>query len=134
MNNSNTAQTSNSKKPKNVLPNVPMDEADLPSTKSATEEAIDRLKYETAGYPLDVNGDGEGINEEGEAKSPDETNFKAELEFDGYQAIEEYDNDAYGANVDQKPDPAQPLNFSDRVELSTGEESPIDVQENRKTP
>lgn len=132
MKNLNSPQSKISKKPVHFLPNVPFNEADLPATKSATEETIDRLKYGTAAYSLGMNSNGESVNKNGDALSSEDANFKAELEYDGYDDIEEYDNDAYSANVDQKPDTTQALNFSGRTELPTGEESPVDVQENKK--
>ncbi|MBC7396119.1 MAG: hypothetical protein H7333_01640 [Bdellovibrionales bacterium] len=132
MNNSHPSQVKNPVHSKIILPKAPLNEAYLPSPKSVTQEGIERLQYEAGGNPLDMNAKGERLNPEGDSVNSEDTNFKNELEFDGYQDIAEYDNDAYSLNVEQKPDSAQPLNFVDRTENPTGEESPVDVQENKK--
>ncbi len=131
MNQSNPTQASHSTQSKNYLPNVPLDEADLPTMKSATQETLERLEYEAGTESLNLNSQGEELNEEGVPLNQEDTNYKSELEFDGYQDIQDYDNDSYSQNVDRSPNTTQPLQFKDRAEHLSGEESPVDPQENR---
>ena len=69
--------------------------------------------------------------------SPDDVNFKADLDYNGYEDIEDYDNNAFDLNVDKERDEdldVEPdLNFEGREEddLDPSEESPIDPQKNQ---
>ncbi len=59
--------------------------------------------------------------------------YQSELEYDGYQSIEDYDNHIYHLDIDRKEDPEEELIFEDREESEdTGEEDPIDPQGNRE--
>ena len=63
--------------------------------------------------------------------SNEEANFKSELDYDGYGKIEDYDNNAYQADVDSKLGPKE-LRFEDREEDEsiTTEENIVDPQQN----
>lgn len=65
---------------------------------------------------------------------PSDPNFKSELNYDGYQTLEELDNDAYGSlDAERSPFSSDPLKIEDREENSeAAEENPVDPQENRK--
>ncbi len=59
--------------------------------------------------------------------------FESELEYDGYDSIEAYDNDEYHANVDrQDEDQIRVLNLRDRPETANQsvEENIVDKQDN----
>jgi hypothetical protein len=45
-----------------------------------------------------------------------DANYKSELDYNGYEDIEDYDNNAYDLNVEKEKqiDPEQELNFDDR--------------------
>lgn len=61
--------------------------------------------------------------------------FQSELEYDGYQNIEDYDNHAYYAEVDGKIDPEKELDFEERESKKDDEEEDlIDPQENYPLP
>ncbi len=77
-------------------------------------EAVDLSEASIEGHPL----------------AERDANFQNELEYDGYERIEDYDNDAFSFKVDGKQDPEHELDFIDREEkLNAGEESLIDPQE-----
>ena len=60
--------------------------------------------------------------------------FQAELDYEGYRTIEEYDNDAYNLDLDRGDDAEEELELEDRKgDEALSEESPIDVQENRES-
>lgn len=63
--------------------------------------------------------------------SNEEANFKSELDYDGYAKIEDYDNNAFQADVDSKLGPKE-LRFEDRTEDEsiTAEENVVDPQQN----
>ena len=66
--------------------------------------------------------------------TPEDRNFTSELVYDGYRDIEEYDNDIYGADVENEDELDKELDINDREEEDTGEENLVDPQENRKIP
>ena len=63
-----------------------------------------------------------------------DAHFRSELEYDGYDEIDEYDNEAYGSDVKGKGNPEENLKLKDRkAELDDRvEESLLDRQENKK--
>ncbi len=67
------------------------------------------------------------------ALQPRDRLFESELEYSGYRSIQDYDNDAYSANVEGLDTSKRPLHIVDREEtLAAGEESPVDPQEHHK--
>ena len=73
----------------------------------------------------------EEANIDGEPLEPLDPNYQSELEYDGYENIEAYDNHAYDLDVDGKEDPEKELNFDDREEQpDMGEEDSVDPQGN----
>jgi hypothetical protein len=74
----------------------------------------------------------------GEPESVDKTNFKSELQYDGYQDIEDYDNDVFEANPEEEINPDKELNIEERVEPNiplgsqASEEDLLDPQGNRE--
>ena len=132
MNVSSTTQSTSNPNPQKKFPHLGGDEAILEPTKSATQEAIERMEYQTEGSPLQVTSDGVDTNERGESINEADHLFRSEVEFSGYTDIDEYDNNAYSSNVDGKIEKPIELNFSDRPEISSGEEDLIDPQENKQ--
>ena len=62
-----------------------------------------------------------------------DSNFRSELDYDGYKDIQAYDNDEYRANVELEEDSPDELQFAERMENGTmGEESVVDKQDNRR--
>jgi len=61
-----------------------------------------------------------------------DSNFEAELEYDGYEGIEQYDNDEYNSNVEGKGMNDRKLDLVDRFEKNKGQEDPLDTQENNR--
>ncbi len=96
-----------------------------------SHDAFDRLENLDLEEDLEVAGQNEStIN--GELIFKEDSNFEAELDYDGYDDIADYDNDSYESNVDGKDAPTLVLKFKDRFEDdSMVEESVIDPQENR---
>ena len=83
--------------------------------------------------PLDLT-DPNGSELLDEVALPSDPNFQSELEYDGYDSIEESDNDSFNSlDLEKKGEALGGLSISDR-ELGPdgGEESLIDPQENRK--
>lgn len=76
----------------------------------------------------DVNIDGEGLD----LINP---NYQSELEYDGYQSIEDYDNHSFHMEAEGGEHPEKELNFdddaSDEDEEDTDEDS-VDSEENRR--
>jgi hypothetical protein len=66
-----------------------------------------------------------------EAKDP---NFQSELNYDGYQSIEEYDNNTYRSTaIEREADSIEDeLDLEGREEGDSDEENPVDPQENSK--
>lgn len=53
----------------------------------------------------------EGLSMEGEAIEFSDPHFQSELEYDGYENIEDYDNHFRNLNVESNEDPEKELNF-----------------------
>ena len=71
----------------------------------------------------------------GDALEETDSNFKSELDYDGYRTIEESDNNAYESlDLERKGQSGSDLEIEGREEgdIDSGEESLIDPQENRK--
>jgi hypothetical protein len=74
----------------------------------------------------------------GEPESVDQSNFKSELQYDGYQDIEDYDNDVFEANPEGETNPDKDLNIKERIEPNiplgsqASEEDLLDPQGNRE--
>jgi hypothetical protein len=74
----------------------------------------------------------------GEPASVDNSNFKSELQYDGYRDIEDYDNEVLGANPDAEQYPDRELNIVEREEPNVplgsqaSEEDLLDPQGNRE--
>lgn len=73
-----------------------------------------------------LQGDLRGID----PRAIENANFKTELEYEGYERIEDYDNNALDANTDELETSDEELNFDDRdrPEEDNGEESLVDPQ------
>jgi len=69
----------------------------------------------------------DGVPESYSVKDP---NFEAELQYDGYKDIAEYDNDEYEADVDGKGNLNEEVKLEDRPERESAEENSLDPQEN----
>jgi len=70
----------------------------------------------------------------GDILDPSDPNFQSELNYDGYQTIEESDNDSY-SSLDAERDENTPreVKIKDReADPESGEEDLIDPQDNRK--
>ncbi len=83
---------------------------------------------------LDLEFLEETSGQEDNLPTPDK-NFLSELDYDGYNDIEEYDNDAYSSNVENRADDiTHELYFRDRPEGESiaVEENVLDKQENNK--
>ncbi len=71
----------------------------------------------------------------GDALEETDSNFKSELDYEGYRTIEESDNNAYDSlDLERNERTGRELKIEDREEgdLDSGEESLIDPQENRR--
>ena len=74
----------------------------------------------------------EELEELAENSSSRDPHFRSELEYDGYQNIQSYDNDAFESTLGSETDSTGELNFNDRAEDSSiTEESIIDKQDHR---
>jgi hypothetical protein len=106
---------------------------DAPTT--GTGEAIERLKYQGATLESEDPIDAKDITVDGQPLNMRDADFDTELEYEGYRDIEEYDNDEFSANVDDRADDGGELNFDrkDRpaVAGSTAEENMVDKQDHR---
>jgi len=69
-----------------------------------------------------------------EGLTPADSNFQSELDYEGYQSLEESDNDSYNSiDLERNSEPKGDLTIRDRDdEADSGEEGLIDPQENRK--
>lgn len=77
--------------------------------------------------------DGEQLAETGETLETSDPNFQSELTYDGYQSIEEYDNDVYSSDVEKHNHSKSGITIRDREDdPGMGEEDLLDPQENRK--
>lgn len=72
------------------------------------------------------------INDDPLSISAKDANFQTELDYEGYDEIEESDNNEWNADVKGKGDPERKLELKDRSELNSGEEDHLDQQENRQ--
>lgn len=90
--------------------------------RGASEDALQRIKDRE---PEEYVVDQENIE-------PIEKSFQSELDYDGYDSIEEYDNNAYRLNVEGFGNPTKELNFKERATsvLDDYEEDLIDPQDN----
>ena len=86
-----------------------------------------------------INEPREGADSEqgvGEPESVDESNFDSELQYEGYQDIEDYDNDFLNANPEKEASPDKELNIVEREDASkvssASEEDLLDPQGNRE--
>ena len=74
----------------------------------------------------------------GEPESVEQSNFKSELQYDGYQDIEDYDNEVFEANPEAERNPDKELHIVERIEPSiplgsqASEEDLLDPQGNRQ--
>ena len=89
-------------------------------TKHTAPPALKKPRQKAVGMDLDPLSIRD-VNE----LDPSDANFESELEYDGYDEIGEYDNDAFGLNVNGRGDPEKPLNFSGREE-----DESISIEEN----
>jgi hypothetical protein len=109
---------------------------DAPTT--GTGEAVERLKYRTHANPEVLNDDEmidpKDITVDGQPLSTRDADFDTELEYEGYKDIEEYDNDEFNANIDDKADDGAELNFEDRPPSQNAlvEENIVDKQDNHR--
>jgi hypothetical protein len=101
-------------------------------------EAMDRLNDRVSEDNLDVVTPDEVSVNGVSLGSTRDANFESELEYDGYRNIQEYDNTAYGANVDGKERSPKELNFDERkqneIEFAEmdAEENLVDPQEQQR--
>ena len=69
----------------------------------------------------------------GDTPESSDPNFESELTYDGYQSIEEYDNDVYSADDEKRANSTSEITIKDREDDSgLGEEDLLDPQENQK--
>ena len=103
------------------------------SISRATTASLDRLKDRSSEDELD-NAERVELSEIDDNLDATDSNFKTELNYDGYLSLEESDNDAYGSCDDEKAQASiRELTIEDREEpTELGEESAIDPQENKK--
>lgn len=80
--------------------------------------------------PADFEDVYEDLSEELDPNMMEKANFRSELDYDGYSSIEDYDNTVLGLNTDEADISDQELNFEDRPEFRSEEESLIDPQDN----
>lgn len=75
------------------------------------------------------------VQEKSTHLNSDDQTFQSDLEYEGYQTIEESDNDAFRSLDAERTDhPEDELQLPDRMEeIDTSEENIIDPQENKKT-
>lgn len=93
-----------------------------------TPDAIQRIK-DREPKELDLE-----TVEDRENSDPREQSFHSELEYDGYDSIEEYDNNAYRSNVEGTGSPTKELKFKGREAsevIEDVEESPVNPQKNQ---
>jgi hypothetical protein len=65
-------------------------------------------------------------------RAVENANFRSELDYEGYEGVEDYDNNVLNANTDELESDDRELNFDekDRPEAESEEESLVDPQEN----
>jgi hypothetical protein len=70
----------------------------------------------------------------GDTLDPSDPNFQSELNYDGYQTIEESDNDSYSSlDAERNENTPREVKIKDReADPESGEEDLIDPQDNRK--
>ena len=73
------------------------------------------------------------LAESGDTPESSDPNFQSELTYDGYQSIEEYDNDVYSSDIEKINSSKSGIAIRDREDdPGMGEEDLLDPQENRK--
>ena len=103
------------KKPKKVPP--PEEFENRSGETAPGEEPIDELP-------------GQGLTQGGVPLAGKDRNFEAELLYEGYSEIKDYDNTVLRADIDQKGNPVHELKFKDRESIPTedSEEKWVDPQ------
>jgi hypothetical protein len=103
------------KKPKKVPP--PEEFENRSGETAPAEEASDGLQQQ-------------GLTQEGVPLGVQDSNFQAELLYEGYSEIKDYDNTVLRADIDQKGNPVHELKFKDRESIPTedSEEKWVDPQ------
>ena len=91
-----------------------------------------RYKRPVEVSPLEITSL-EEVNIDGEGLDLMDPNYQSELDYDGYESIEAYDNHAYRFNVEGKDNPEKELNFEGaKVKTDMGEEDFVDPQGNHE--
>jgi len=102
----------------------------------ASESSLQRIRDRVPEDELEGTGesDKEEMNSLTDEMSSMDPNFQSTLHYDGYQSIEESDNDAYNSlDAERSEDTEAEITIKDRMnESDMGEEDPVDPQENRK--
>lgn len=103
------------------------------SIQHASQASLERLRDRSGDEGLEFT-DTEDLEGLGDDLDPTDRHFKSELDYEGYRSIEESDNNAYNSlELERVGDADTELEIEDRADsLETGEESPLDPQENTK--
>lgn len=99
--------------------------------RSVMKKMAERIKNRE---PEELNDeDQEPLSVDGKKIPLSDPDYNAELQYDGYGRIDEYDGDVLNSNVDLKPDYGEELDFAERpADGSLAEESFVDKQEHHK--
>lgn len=106
------------------------------ASKNATVRPSKRNSPELKADGVEFTGMEDIKDEERELRETD-PRFKSDLDYDGYESIEESDNDAFNLNPEGRGNPERPLDFrqretNERFDDEDVEEDPVDPQENQK--